>query len=280
MSKVYGIITEKLLSIMENSGELPWKRPWNNAARSFSGHVYRGSNAFFLNWFASAAGWENPVFLTYNKIKELGGKVNEGEKPSLVTFWSFFNKKNASGDETDEQIAIFRYYQTYCIDQISGIAPPTKTVKENLDAQAIVDGFKNKPTIKTAGDRAFYSPDADTITIPPIHTFSSSDEYYCTLFHELAHSTGARTRLNREGITNPIQFASHEYSVEELIAELTASFLCAECGITNTLNNSAAYLKGWLQKLKSDPKMFVMAAQRAQKAADLILGKSYKEAQE
>ncbi len=56
-------------------------------------------------------------------------------------------------------------------------------------------------------------------------------------------------------------FGSHEYSQEELVAEMGAAFLCGQCGIEQaTLSNSAAYIQGWLKKLKGDHKLVVIAA--------------------
>ena len=114
----------------------------------------------------------------------------------------------------------------------------------------------------------------DKVQAPQLSQYPDAGAFYSTLFHELAHSTGHHTRLNRKELTDEaVFFGSHDYSLEEMVAELTASFLCAEAGIDNTLDNSAAYIKGWHSKLSSDPKLFWTAAGRAQKAADYILGR-------
>jgi antirestriction protein ArdC len=106
--------------------------------------------------------------------------------------------------------------------------------------------------------------------------FVTGEHYYGALFHELSHSTGHQTRLNRKGITDPIKFGSHAYSQEELVAEMTATFLCSECGIlSNTEENSAAYLKSWLKTLKADPSLLINAGTQAQKAFDYVLDIKY-----
>lgn len=116
--------------------------------------------------------------------------------------------------------------------------------------------------------------------MPPKPAFSSSAEYYSTLFHELVHSTGAAHRLSRKGVTDPTFFASHDYSQEELVAECGAAFLCAEAGISPaTINNSAAYIASWIKQLRHEPRWIVNAASQAGKAADLILGKGREQAQ-
>ena len=138
-------------------------------------------------------------------------------------------------------------------------------------AENIVAGFSG-PKVTEGGNRACYQASLDRVTVPAKGQFASEGEYYSTLFHELAHSTGHKSRLDRKEV-GASTFGSEPYSVEELTAELTSAFLCHEAGIDNTLENSAAYIQGWMAKLKDDPKAFITAAGRAQKAADFILGK-------
>ena len=112
--------------------------------------------------------------------------------------------------------------------------------------------------------------------MPAPNSFKSDEFYYSVLFHELTHSTGHKSRLDREGITDLAAFGSHTYSREELIAEMGAAFLCGHCGIENqTIDNSAAYIASWRQKLGSDPKLIVQAAAQAQKAADFMLDRKW-----
>jgi antirestriction protein ArdC len=108
--------------------------------------------------------------------------------------------------------------------------------------------------------------------LPVPEAFESPEEYYSTAFHELTHATGHTSRVGRKGILEPSYFGSHEYSKEELVAEMGAAFLCGHAGIEQrTIENSAAYIKGWLKALKNDQKLLVMAAAQAQKASDYIL---------
>jgi antirestriction protein ArdC len=111
--------------------------------------------------------------------------------------------------------------------------------------------------------------------MPARGLFHSSEEYYATEFHELAHSTGHAKRLHRENFDDPVSFGSESYSKEELIAEMTAAMLCGIAGIEQRiLEKSAAYLKTWITRLKSDSRLLVSAASQAQKAADFIQGKA------
>jgi antirestriction protein ArdC len=110
--------------------------------------------------------------------------------------------------------------------------------------------------------------------MPHTDLFESVEKYYSTLFHELGHSTGASTRLNREGVVNIDYFGSHQYASEELIAEMTAAMLCATTGIELQVEHSAAYIDHWMERIGRDHKLLMSAASAAQKAADCVLGVS------
>ena len=147
--------------------------------------------------------------------------------------------------------------------------------KVDVDAQAerIAAGYKNPPSIVTGG-AAYYRPAKDEVTMPPRDAFISTSAYYATLFHELAHSTGHTSRLNRAGITDKAAaFGSDVYSEEECVAELAAAFLCGEAGIEIDIERHASYVDGWSKKLREDPSMLPRAAAAAEKAANHILGK-------
>jgi antirestriction protein ArdC len=132
--------------------------------------------------------------------------------------------------------------------------------------------------------KAFYSPSGDFVGMPALAEFKTAEDYYSVLFHELTHSTGHQSRLNRKGVSgsegNWSAFGSTPYAKEELVAEMGAAFLCGEVGISErTIDNSAAYVASWLQRLKDDAKLVVQAAAQAQKAADWVLGKWHDEPQ-
>jgi antirestriction protein ArdC len=104
--------------------------------------------------------------------------------------------------------------------------------------------------------------------MPRLEQFTDALSYYATQFHELGHATGHASRLKRDFGK---QFGDDLYSKEELVAELTAAMICALIGIDVQLDNSAAYLKGWAERIKSDPRMFIVAAARAKNACNYIL---------
>ena len=149
-------------------------------------------------------------------------------------------------------------------------APTRVDHDPNQAAESIVRGYVNKPTItEHETNRAFYRPSDDTVDIPLRGQFTDSDAFYDVLFHELGHSTGHASRLNRD-VANT--YGHHAYSKEELVAEMTSAFLCQSAGINSTMPNHGAYIEGWLSALNKDRKMLVWAAGKAQAAADYILG--------
>lgn len=114
----------------------------------------------------------------------------------------------------------------------------------------------------------------DFVNMPKPETFTTSEGYYQTLFHELTHSTGHKSRLDRADMTAGEGKSSSSYAREELTAEMGASFLSAAAGIATeqTEENAVAYIQNWLERLKNDKKLVVQAASKAQRAAEMILG--------
>jgi antirestriction protein ArdC len=134
----------------------------------------------------------------------------------------------------------------------------------------------NRPCIEQDG-KAWYRPSTDVVGIPSRNAFNAAEVYYATLFHELTHSTGHPSRIGREGIEDLNTFGSESYSKEELVAEMGAAMLCGVTGIEPaTIDNSAAYLKCWIDALRGDSKLIISAASAAQKAADYILNATAK----
>ena len=189
-----------------------------------------------------------------------------------------------AGVEEEDTFPMLRYSRVYNLgqcefspEQLAKLVPAeTKNPFTALQAcENIVMSYKDCPEVKFGGNRAYYIPLFDKIQMPNKEDFETPENYYSTLFHEMAHSTGSQKRLKRFRATDSNIFGSETYSKEELVAEMTASFLCAEAEIENkTLDNSAAYIKGWLQAIKNSDKNFVLsAASKAQYAAEYILGK-------
>lgn len=288
---VYDVVTTKILTALEN-GTAPWQKPWDSvlgAPKSLSsGKHYRGVNAFLLGLEQAEKGYRSAYWLTFNQMVKLGGKL-KGEKGSqkgtLVTFWKMIPVEDeATGKK--KTIPFLKHFYVFNLDQTEGIEKlpkdafptvrPMPTPEErHAAADAIWEAWEGKPQVRHQGDEAYYVPATDVITLPPVEAFSSLDEFHATRFHEGGHSTGHSSRLDRfKGEAANAAFGSHAYGREELIAEMTNAFLCAEAGIESTHENSAAYLASWIKTIKEDPKAVIVAAGAAQKAADMILGRA------
>lgn len=116
-----------------------------------------------------------------------------------------------------------------------------------------------------------YSPKLDIIYMPDINNFKGTEGYYSAMTHELVHSTGHKTRLHREGVTETQEFGSNKYAYEELIAELGSAFLCARLGIEKDVTNTSAYIKSWIKAIKDDKTAIFRASKQGQEAQEFIL---------
>lgn len=289
---VYAIVTEKIINQLE-SGVVPWRRPWTSTGlprNLISRKPYRGINYFLL----SASKYVSPFWLTMRQANALGGSIRKGEESTIVTFWKIDDAKHNDTEETEELDAepkdeknrrrfVLRFYRVWNLEQcelpqaVLDKLPKIETHQHDpIEAvERIIAGMPNPPEIVRAGSRAYYSAMTDRVTLPLRELFESAAEDAATTLHELAHSTGHERRLAREGITEVAPFGSAVYSREELVAELAAAFLCAEAGISNAvIHNQAAYIAGWLARLREDRRLIVQAAAQAQKAADYILNRT------
>src|SRR6202050_2357701 len=241
----YEIVTERIISLLER-GVIPWRRPWaaTGLPRNLvSKKTYRGINSFLLG----ATKYVSPYWLTFKQANQLGGTVRKGEHGEIVVFWKIEDADqtdpNAAERESDEsapQRFILRFYRVWNVEQcalpqaVLDKLPPIETHQHDPieAAEKIIAGMPNRPEIHYGGSQAFYSPLTDRITLPSPELFTSSEELSCTKFHELAHASGSPKRLNRKSITEAAPFGSPTYSFEELVAEMSAAYLCAEAGIS------------------------------------------------
>jgi antirestriction protein ArdC len=272
-SAVYRLISKRIIDSLDK-GIVPWRKPWSMSPgmrpHSVAGRAYNGINEILLG----LSPYSDPRWLTYKKALELGGMVRKGEKSSMVIFWKIIQKKGS-----EDTFPILKYFNVFNVAQCDDLDIPELEKPEQFNpvdsAESIIDNMPSKPTmLHNGGDRAYYRPSTDEIHLPLKTDFHTVNEYYSTAFHELGHSTGHGSRLNRHGLETGIAaFGSPVYSREELAAEFTSAFLCHMSGIENTIANSTAYIGGWLKALKNDPQLAIKAATQGQKAADYILGK-------
>lgn len=289
---VYQIITERIIQALEK-GIIPWKQPFKSISTGLlphnfvTGKRYRGVNLILLG----ALNCPIPAFFTFQQISELGGRVKKGEKGTPIIYWNTTEKENEKGET--EKKGFLKYYTVFNIGQTEGIEMPTKyinltqwtegerLIQKDENCERIIEEYSNKPSISIKeGNEAAYYPKLDEIVMPKIAQFFSDDEYYATLFHELIHSTGHEKRLARPSLTEIATFGDEKYSKEELVAEIGATFLCAEAGIESTFGNSTAYIRGWINRLKDDKKLIITAAKQAQEAVEYILNRKDAQIQE
>jgi len=280
---IHQAITERFIEQLKR-GTVPWQKPWLSVQNIVSRKPYRGINALLLG----STDYRSPFWLTFKQTVDLGGQVKKGEKSTPVIYYKLFEKHDEAGnvvvreDGSPYHIPFVRWSNVFNLDQTEGITLPAIAATQNIpaldQAAAIVENAKLCP-IHHGGFVAHYSLKDDLIRIPAPSTFYSQESYYHTLFHEMIHATGHGSRLNREGITQPVKFGSKRYSHEETIAELGAAFLSNEAGILDRVRfeNSAAYLASWVEKFKTDPRMIVSAASQAQRSTDVVLGIKPKE---
>lgn len=288
VSKAYKVITDRIVDGLKK-GNIPWKKTWK------CGHMhpqnlvtktkYKGIN-FLMTAFSD---YSQPYWITYKGATSLEGEVRKGEKGTPIVYWKFFDCKECKGKGCGECNNTGRagwgyplYSTVFNVEQCDGleehIPTPEKLPEFNPDERCdqIFGQYVEKSGVNYVegqNGRAYYRPSADEIHMPDRQTFDNSSEYYSTLFHEMTHSTGIKDRMNREGVTDTIMFGSHNYSFEELVAEIGSCFLSSESGIESIAmaENSQAYINGWIEKLESNPKMIVQASGLSQKAVDYIL---------
>ena len=277
MSKnVYEMVTERILEQLEQ-GIIPWHKPWTGTAGAWSRSTGRAYS--LLNQWLMPQG----EYATFNQIKKEGGKVKKDEHGYMVVFFkpTIIETEDKDGNKVKKTVPLLRYYTVFNIEtQVEGLE--RKYNKEDIEnhnepieeLEAIKNGYLDRSGVKfnnIRGDKAYYQPGPDRIVLPLLEQFDSIEEYYSTAFHEMAHSTGHSSRLNR--IKETAHFGSKEYGKEELVAEITAAAILNEAGIesSKTLKNSAAYVQNWKNAIKGDNKLIVHASSKAQKAFEMIM---------
>lgn len=271
---IYAAVTDRIIAQMEQ-GQIPWQKPWISTGKAIS-HA-TGKSYSLLNQMLLGRPGE---YLTFKQCTEAGGRVKKGEKASMVVFWKWIEQEDEDTGETRE-VPFLRYYNVFHIDQCEGINAKFTTETSFPDsaaiaeaAQEIIHDYINREGVKLIhreGDRAFYRPSTDEIVLPLRKQFVSTAEYYSTVYHELAHSSGHPSRLNR--LNSAAFFGTEEYSKEELCAEISACALLNHCSLesSTSFRNNAAYIQNWLGVLKNDKRFIVSAAGKAEKAVNLIL---------
>lgn len=288
---IYQTVTDRILSSLK-AGVIPWEKPWKTPRftggpfpRNFStGKPYRGINVLLL-W---SSDYSSPFWLTFKQAQDLKGHVRKGERGTPIVFYKQLPEpaeRDGKGNEEDERAPfLLCHYTVFNVEQCDGLTLPeieqpttAPEIDEDELCEGIVTAWESRPALHLTSAseyRAYYRPSTDSVHMPARSRFVDAPHYYSTLFHELVHSTGHESRLNR---TFGDHFGDELYSKEELVAEMGAAFLCAIAGIANehTDRNTTAYIQNWISKLEEDNRLVIHAAANAQRAADCILGESF-----
>lgn len=270
----YKQVAQEIIGMLEK-GTAPWQKPWCATAimmphNAGSKRRYHGSNAMYLTCISMQREYKDPRWMTFNQIKQMGGNVRKGEKGVVVTYWKFTTKvKDEDGNEVEKELdhpVPFRS-TVFNAAQCDGL-PEFKLPEQKwspIERAEIIIKSNGVPVLHDQVDRNFYIPGLDQIHLTPKSSFPNEEAYYSTVLHEVGHSTGAKQRLNREGITGKASFGSEIYAKEELRAEIASFMLCSQLGIENAAANEqhAAYVKSWIKALKDDPKEIFRAAKDA-----------------
>lgn len=270
---IYGVITDRIIEQLEK-GVIPWEKPWTGtqggAISGATGKPYSLLNQMLLG--------KPGEYYTYNQVMAKGGHVRKDEKAQIIVFWKQVKtiEKDEAGQQIEKIVPMLKYFSVFHIDQCVGIEAQQRQTAEitHPAADKIIADYCQRESLSIhhqKGDEAYYSPSRDCVVLPQREQFTTVAEYYSTAYHELTHSTGHSSRLNRLKAT--AHFGSTEYSKEELVAEIGAAALLNYTGIETkkSLRNNAAYIQSWLTALRNDKRMIVQASGAASKAVDLII---------
>lgn len=275
---VYSIVTERIIKQLEQ-GYIPWKKPWVNCLDGTFNRISRKPYSLLNQLLLTHEG----EYATFKQWEQIGGKVKKGEKSEIIVFWKIqeVTEKTETGEMQVRNIPVLRYYNVFHISQVENVFPlddsenrfDTEPIKE---AEKVFRGYTEREHITLHigdGNKAFYRPFDDSITLPSMAQFERAEEFYSTAFHECGHSTMKATRCDREAENKGSHFGNEGYSKEELVAEITSSAIVHSLGLEteDTFKNNCAYIQNWLSVLKNDKKFIVSATGKAEKAAKYIL---------
>jgi len=281
---VYSRVTDQIVAQLE-AGSRPWLQPWQAAHAAgvvsrplrFNAMPYRGINVVLLWLAAMRQGFTCPLWMTYRQAGELEGQVRRGEKGSLVVYANTFTRHETddNGEEHEHEVPFLKSYSVFNAEQIDGLPahyyaqaePRLHTVERVQRAEQFFGRIG--ADIRHGGSMAYYAPQPDCIQVPAFESFSDAESYYATLAHEVTHWTRHPSRLARE--FGRQRWGDEGYSMEELVAELGAAFLCADLSLTPEVREDhAAYIASWLKVLRNDKRAVFTAAAHAQRAADYL----------
>lgn len=284
-------LVTNIVSAMERN-DIEWLRVWATSypRNGSTGREYSGINNILLSMAKEIRGYTDDRWCTFNQIKSHNWKLKKGSKAAQIEVVKFMDKTTKK-EFTEESVAelteqerkeywennvypIMKSYAVFNADCIEGIPADTFNQIDEKDRNIRCEKIINNSPAKIAfdgGNEAYYSPKTDTIHLPKREKFYSVNDFYHVALHEIGHSTGHVSRLNRD-MTG--MMGSEKYAQEELCAELGSLFVSQNLGIEISeaqLKSSAAYLKGWATRIKKEPKFLFKAISEANKISKYVL---------
>jgi antirestriction protein ArdC len=259
---VQDVITQRFIEALEK-GVAPWQMPWQcvSPRNAMTRKPYRGVNLFLLSMLGG-----DDFFLTFKQVQAMKGQVEKGTKGLPVLFFSKVDKVDSNGDL--RKVGFYRYFTVFPANKCN--LPNFDRGTKKIDFVPVDEAEKlmalNTCPIAYGGSKAFYRPATHSIQLPNKVDFKSVANYYATAFHEIGHSLKGTKDCN--------QFGSKEYAQEELVAELFSSLCLQSCNLLGDVvfDNSASYLSSWLEALRNDNKLIIVACKEAHKRFELLTG--------
>lgn len=268
--------------------KIPWRERWYSDLNKngVTNTEYRGVNQLILSYVAYKEKYKDNRWLTYKQIKENNYKITNAKGKGVpIEFWSVYDIKNKIRldfptyekiiEKTPERKKDFKVFcnTTYVFNAslIEGIKPNEKNNRNTIPTNIYFKRLISKLHIEyiEEGNKAYYIPSKDTIVLPPSSNFFDKYSYYATQLHELSHATGHSSRLNR----NLNNQNKKDYAREELIAEISSSFLMQKLNVKvheDDYNNHKSYIQSWILLLEDKPNELFKAVGEANKICDYL----------
>ena len=297
-------LVDQVLANLEK-GNLFWTQGWVAAGApesAVTGKKYRGINNLYLSLVAMAENYGDNRWATFRQMEEKGWTFKKDEeghtlgkgKSVSVEYYEMrdketkrrFDRSVLYGMTFDEQREymdknvywlrkFYRVFNCSLMDGVPAKEMPMIDVNDRIEkAEAILDYWNaNESKIVYGGSQAFYRPSTDEVHLPEREKFKSTQSFYDTAFHEIGHSTGHESRLNRDLSGG---FGSQSYAMEELRAEIASIFMAQDLGIEpseDRLQNNAAYIQSWKDEIKENPNALFTAIADADKIARYVSSK-------
>ena len=279
----YQLVTNQLLALLE-AGTVPWQRGWATTpyCNAHSGHRYTGKNPVLAEISVMTYGYNSTLFVGFKQAKELGLAMTKGSKATWLRLGGTAKKEEVdpdTGKKKEQRFGFSKWIAVYNLDCFTDEAAEVKIAE-------LIERYRGEPNaaprlddaeqliaaqqaaVIFGGNRACYTPKTDQVNMPVYESFSSPEAYYATFIHELSHRTGHSSRLDRN-LTSEKGTAG--YAFEELIADMSAAFVCSVLGIKPDLEHHASYLASWMRIIADDKQAFFRASHQAQAAANLLL---------